>query len=163
MNAYLQFWINEFGSDMLATWDRGFERWQHVWGGYWSNFSITIIMICLIVFIIFILYKFMTDGTYTFNILCLKITLGFLVFFIIVYGCLVIVTLIGEVGIGSFCTVLREINMGNRTMFDQLPQKYTSYSKIILKECTQGLNGRIEKFFPVYATSSNAAANGFIT
>lgn len=48
-------------------------------------------------------------------------------------------------------------------MLDQLPVKYTSYTKVILKECTQGFNGRIEKYFPLYATSANSDANFYIT
>lgn len=148
---------------MLTTWSRGKERWQYVWGGYWTNFGLTIILLCLFGFLFYVLIMFCTDSTYTFSIIALKLILGFTVFFIICYGFLVIVTFAGEAGIASFCTVLRNINMGNTTILDQLPQNYTSYSKIILKECTQGLNGRLEKYFPMYATGTNIVANGQIT
>lgn len=47
-------------------------------------------------------------------------------------------------------------------MLDKLPSQYTSYSKIILKECTWGLDGNLEKFFPIYADSTNSVANYYI-
>jgi hypothetical protein len=147
---------------MKVTWFRGFERWRYVWGGYWANFSLTCLILMILGYLMYALFRFCTDNTFTHNTIILKVLLGVIVFLILCYGFLVIITLAGEVAIGAFCTVLREVNMGNSTMLDQLPAKYTVYSKIILKECTQGLNGRLEKYFPVYATTTNTVANGFV-
>lgn len=78
----------------------------------------SIVMIIILAYMLYVLFKFCTDNTFTHNIIILKVMLAFLVFWIICYGFLVIITFAGEVAIGAFCTVLREVNIGNSTMLD---------------------------------------------
>jgi hypothetical protein len=58
MNNYLTQWISDFSGDMQAMWVRGYERWQFVWGGYWSNFALSIILIAIFAILICVLQNF---------------------------------------------------------------------------------------------------------
>ena len=136
MINYLQYWINDFGSDMWAFWNRGYERWRHAWAGYWSNFGMIILIFLCFGYIMVVLGRYHSNTNFTTNLLGAKIALFLGTMFIIVYGCVIIITLSGYAGIATFCSVLREVNSGNKTIIDQLPLAYTSYTKIILKECT---------------------------
>ena len=73
------------------VWKRAYNRWEYVWGGYWSNFSFSIILIILFAFILVILCFYVSRKTYQYNVKILKALLIVCAFFIMMFGiCLII-------------------------------------------------------------------------
>lgn len=88
------------------------------WGGYWSNFGMIILIFFCFGYVLAVLAKYRNNTNYTTNLLGAKLALCIGTMFIIVYGCVIIITLSGYAGVATFCSVLREINNGNNTIID---------------------------------------------
>ena len=95
---------------MLITWNKAFDRWEHAWAGYWTNFGLIILILICFIYILFILSNYCTNGNYKSNLMIVKVFLCFATMLIVIYGCMVIVALAGQASISTFCTVLKEIN-----------------------------------------------------
>lgn len=46
------------------------------------------------------------------------------------------------------------MNLNNTAILDQIPFNFTNFNKIIIKECTSGLDGNLMKYAYMF-TSSN--------
>lgn len=55
MNNFLTYWINDFSTDMWSFWNVGYDRWTYSWGGYWTNFGITIFIIACLFYVLYTL------------------------------------------------------------------------------------------------------------
>jgi hypothetical protein len=87
-------------------WNRGYERWQHIWGPYWLNFGITIIALVLFIILLCALCFFIRDNKFTYSIMTLKVLLAIIGFFMVFYVVMVILILAGQTALATFCTVL---------------------------------------------------------
>lgn len=95
MINYLQFWINDFGGDMWSFWNVGYDRWRLAWAGYWSNFGVIILIFACFFYVMFILNSYVKNTNYHTNLLSAKIAFSLGVMLVVVYGCVVIITLSG--------------------------------------------------------------------
>lgn len=127
-------------------WNRGFERWQFIWGGYWLNFALTIILSILFIVLFVVSCIFSVRKNYTFSIMGLKVILAIVAFFVMWYCIMVIILMAGQAALATFCYVLGQVNQGNLDILDKIPFTFRNYNKLIIRECTAGPDGDLFKY-----------------
>ncbi len=55
----------------------------------------------------------------------------------------------------TFCAVLAQVNLNNTAILDQIPLTFINYNKLIIKECTVGLDGDLLKYAYMYQNGQN--------
>lgn len=150
MQTFLNQWIVDASTAGWKLWNRGYERWKMIWSAYWTNFGFTIIMLIIFCIILCALCQFSRDTNYKFSTTVLKVLLCILGFCITVYVAMVMLLLAGSGALQTFCTVLAQVNLNNTAILDQIPLQFTRYNKLIIKECTAGLDGDLLKYAYMY-------------
>jgi hypothetical protein len=87
--------IQDFGTAGWRFWNRGYERWQFVWGGYWLNFALSIILIILFTIVFIISCIFSVRKNYNFSVMAIKVILAVIAFFVMWYCIMVIILMAG--------------------------------------------------------------------
>lgn len=95
MQVFLNQWIIDVSTMGSRIWNRGFERWQFVWGGYWLNFSLTIILLIFFAVMLGLTCYALGNVTHNVNVFACKVLLNISAFFILFYIIMIIIMMGG--------------------------------------------------------------------
>lgn len=95
MTAFLNQWVVDVSTMGYRVWNRGYERWQYIWAGYWLNFVMTVLILFALFFVLCILNGFVYKKGYSYNVKMLKTIMVVVGFFVVMYGVMLIIFVAG--------------------------------------------------------------------
>lgn len=122
---------------------------DYVLAGYWCVFAFAIVLILLSLIVLCMMCNMCKNNKCWNNLKCARVLLVFIGFFILMFGIIVFILLVGSATVSGFCGFVGQINSGDKDVLDDFTELNADVKTIIetclYRDSTGNLNDLVIK------------------